>query len=101
MERSIPRFYVDHTASSAHGGYVVTTSECGPASRVKDVTGFSRYAMNLAPMQEVQLAVVEQAHYKEQVSGARAIEGWIESKPAKELVAAGLLSSDLLAEPAG
>jgi ubiquitin len=98
MERSIRRFYVDHTASSAHGGYVVTTSECGPASRVKDVTGFSRYAMDLAPMQEVQLAVVEEAHYKEQVSGARAIEGWVESKPAKELVAAGLLSSDLLAE---
>ena len=97
-DRSIRRFYVDHTASSAHGGYVVMTSECGSARRVKDVTGFSRYAMGLEPLEEMELIVLEEACYRQQVTGARAIGDWLESKQAKRLLATGVLSNDLLGQ---
>merc|ERR1712192_12568 len=56
------------------------------------------YAMSLAPLEEVELAVIEEACYAHSVTGARAIGDWLESKQAKELLATGVLNNELLGQ---
>uniref|UniRef100_A0A7S3KXZ8 Ubiquitin-like domain-containing protein n=1 Tax=Amphora coffeiformis TaxID=265554 RepID=A0A7S3KXZ8_9STRA len=53
------RLYVDHTACSHHGGYVIATDE----HRIKDVTGFSRYEFGLKSGEEIEFKVYEDATY--------------------------------------
>merc|ERR1711977_338650 len=55
-DRTVQKFYIDHSASTDHGGYVISTSK----SRVKSVTGFSRYEVALGPFEEVTVEVTEE-----------------------------------------
>ena len=55
--------YVDHTASNAHGGYSVTTTE----NCIKSSTGFSRFCFELSPQEEVVFKVQEEAMHKRDV----------------------------------
>jgi len=62
-DRSVPKVYVDHTASAKNDGYTVTSSTGGNC--VKTATGFSRYEFALAPSEEVNFEVSEEAEYTE------------------------------------
>lgn len=59
--RSVPKFYIDHTASAANGGYVIVTKE----RAVKAVTGFSRFEFQLLPQAEIEFKVVEESEFDE------------------------------------
>jgi len=58
-ERTISKFYVDHTADVKFGGFVITTEE----NCVKSVMGFSRYAFSIKPQEEITFVVSEEATY--------------------------------------
>jgi len=60
----IPRFFLDHTASAAHGGFVITTKE----KSIKSVMGTTRYSFSLDPLIETIFPVVETAEYSEMIS---------------------------------
>jgi len=57
-DRTIKKFYIDHTADTAYNGYIITTkvSNC-----IKKVTGFCRYEFSLNPLQEIEFMVSEEA----------------------------------------
>jgi len=59
----VPRFYLDHTADNAHGGFVIKTK----TNLVKETPAgnFSRYAFSLKPHEELGFDVVEEAVYNE------------------------------------
>ena len=63
-DRSIPKFYLDHTASPRHNGFVITTKD----KCVKATTDFSRFEFALAPSQTVTFHVEEQAQYLSEVT---------------------------------
>merc|ERR1711998_110577 len=92
-DRSISKFYIDHTASTAHGGFVITSSEL----RVKDVTGFSRYEVTLQPLEEVVVVVTEEAYF-DQVHGAGHVEQYLGSAAGMELVASDVICEELVAQ---
>jgi ubiquitin len=58
---NVRRLYVDHSASNTHGGFVITTA----TQRVKSALGggFARYALSLAPGEEADFVVEEEARY--------------------------------------
>lgn len=58
-EKSVPKLYVDHTASSHHGGFSINTSE----NCVKSTTNFARYEFSLSPEREIVFEVEEEAEY--------------------------------------
>jgi hypothetical protein len=57
--RHVDAFYIDHSASSQNGGFVITTSD----RRTKSVTGFSRFELSLPPAEEVDFTVEEEVVY--------------------------------------
>jgi len=62
-EKSVSKLYVDHTASPLHGGFVITTQD----KCVKKTANFSRFEFNLAPEQEIEFCVKEEAQYGRQL----------------------------------
>ena len=73
MERTIPKFYIEHTASSAHDGYVIKTKEhC-----IKSVTGFSRFEFVIAPQQEIEFTVVEEATYSTELTDLGSLSSFL------------------------
>lgn len=58
-ERTVSKFYIDHTADASNGGYVITTKE----NCVKSVIGFSRFAFSLKPQEKITFVVTEEASY--------------------------------------
>eukprot|EP00727_Mastigamoeba_balamuthi_P000398 m51a1_g10355 putative ubiquitin family protein (805) ;mRNA; f:24566-27425 len=56
--RAVPRFYLEHNASAADGGYAITTAAKNVA---RAAMGFARYEFALAPGQEVAFDVTEEA----------------------------------------
>jgi hypothetical protein len=92
VARTVPRFYIDHTASAAHGGYTITTTErC-----IKAVTGFSRFEISLAPGEEILIDVSEEAVHDRHYTSCDAIRDLTESADCADLVQAGILSEELL-----
>eukprot|EP00747_Dinoflagellata_sp_TGD_P060790 gnl/TRDRNA2_/TRDRNA2_152199_c0_seq1.p1 gnl/TRDRNA2_/TRDRNA2_152199_c0~~gnl/TRDRNA2_/TRDRNA2_152199_c0_seq1.p1 ORF type:complete len:779 (-),score=159.35 gnl/TRDRNA2_/TRDRNA2_152199_c0_seq1:307-2643(-) len=91
-DRTIPKIYIDHTASPSHGGYSITTT----ANCIKNVTGFSRFAFTLVPHQELAVVVHEEAEYPTDLVADVAIRGFLD-KEAPKLVAAGILSEEVMA----
>jgi len=71
--REVPRFYIDHTASTANGGFVITTQE----NRVKSVVGFSRYKLSIPAGHEISLDVVEEASQSHVLSTSRQIRDFL------------------------
>jgi hypothetical protein len=64
-ERSVEKFYIDHTADASHNGFVIkTTDKC-----IKSVTGWSRYEFSLKPQEETTFTVVEEAIYDNVIKG--------------------------------
>eukprot|EP01105_Mastigella_eilhardi_P026342 TRINITY_DN754_c0_g2_i1.p1 TRINITY_DN754_c0_g2~~TRINITY_DN754_c0_g2_i1.p1 ORF type:complete len:846 (-),score=269.92 TRINITY_DN754_c0_g2_i1:119-2611(-) len=85
----INRFYVDHVANASHDGYVIKTR---PENCIKAVTGFCRYEFRLAPLQEVEFVVYEEAVYDTYVRGAE-VSGFLAGK-APALQQQGCLSAE-------
>jgi ubiquitin len=63
-DRCIENFYIEHCASSQHGGFVIVTD----TNCIKSVTGFSRYKVPVASLGNCEFAVVEEAFYEENYS---------------------------------
>uniref|UniRef100_A0A7S2Y101 Uncharacterized protein n=1 Tax=Fibrocapsa japonica TaxID=94617 RepID=A0A7S2Y101_9STRA len=64
LDREVKKFYIDHTASTAHGGFEITTSD----KCIKSVTGFNRYELSLAPNEQVEFEVAEEAFHMENLA---------------------------------
>ena len=72
-DKSVNRFYVDHTADAGNGGYLITTKD----KCVKSVTGFSRFSFSLKPQEKIQFAVVEEAQYYVDQTNIYFLEGFV------------------------
>jgi hypothetical protein len=82
---AVPRFYVDHAADVAHGGYsIVTKTNC-----IKQTAAFARYAFELPPQEVVEFVVVEEVTYETSCSPRHFL-----TKQSDEWLAAGLLSPE-------
>jgi len=60
-QRTIENFYIEHCASSQHGGFVITTD----TSCIKSVTGFSRFKVAIPALGSCEFVVREEAFYEE------------------------------------
>jgi len=91
-KKSIPRFYVDHTADTRYDGFVVITKErC-----IKSVMGFSRYEFVDIPVQgEVSFMVEEAATYKQEISSTAELIQFV-SRRAPSLLEQNVLDRDTL-----
>jgi len=76
QDKSVDKFYIDHSADSRHGGYVVTTE----TNCIKSVMGFSRFQFTFQPQEERVFAVKEKATYKESRSTIYRIKSFLASK---------------------
>jgi len=92
-ERTVKKFYVDHSADSSHGGFVITTTE----GSVKAVTGFSRFECSLAPNEEKVVDVAEEAIFRKKLTGCGAISDFLKASDTKELLTSEVLSQELFA----
>jgi ubiquitin len=92
-DRSVPRLYIDHTASPAHGGYTITTTE----RSVKTATGFSRFDYSLAPQQELECIVMEEAVHASDFTSDEALQGLLE-KEGEALKEQQILTEEKLAD---
>jgi len=63
-EKAVNHFYIDHTADTQYGGYVITTKE----HLLKSTTGWSRFEFKLAPQEQVTFVVQEEATYENVIS---------------------------------
>ena len=57
--RRVDSFYIDHSASSENGGYIITTTE----KRTKSVTGYARFELSLPPGEQIEFTVDEEVLY--------------------------------------
>merc|ERR1712107_280777 len=61
--KRIPCLYIEHTARTEHGGFVITSTEhC-----VKQTTGWARFCLEVEPEAELVLDVAEEATYEERL----------------------------------
>jgi hypothetical protein len=90
-DRSVPKLYIDHTASTAHDGYVVTTT----ANCVKTATGFSRFEFSLAPQQQLEFEVLEEALYTSCLTSYNAVAAFL-NDVAPKLVADDIIDETLV-----
>lgn len=90
-ERAVNKFYIDHSADSSHGGFVITTQE----QAVKAVTGFTRFECSLAPLEEKVLDVAEEATFRRKLTGCSSIEEFLRAPDTKELLAQNVLEQGL------
>merc|ERR1712188_108271 len=80
-ERTVPQFYIDHSADNAHGGFVITTE----ANAIKAVTGWTRYCYSIAPEEEIECDVEEEAHFMD----------FLKARSTAELLESNVLSAEL------
>jgi hypothetical protein len=93
-DRTHPKFYLDHSADSAHGGFVITTQQ----DCVKAVTGFSRFQCELSPAEERVIDVEEEATYRRTITDKRALSAFLKATSTHELAEAGILQGELREE---
>lgn len=91
-DRSVPKLYVDHTASAQHGGFAIRTKE----RAVKATANFSRFQVALAAQEEVELVVREEAQHSADLATLDSLRTFLD-KQAPSLLSAGLLSPEQLA----
>jgi len=91
-DRSVPKLYLDHTASAQHGGFAITTTD----KVVKATANFSRFQVALAAQEEVELVVLEEAQHSSELSTLDSLRTFL-AKQAPALLASELLSSEQLA----
>jgi ubiquitin len=71
-ENSVPKLYVDHTASPLHMGYSIkTTEKC-----VSATANWSRFEFSLGPEQEIEFKVEEEAEYAYDLSTTPGLVAW-------------------------
>jgi chromosome segregation ATPase len=87
-DRSIDNFYIEHCASSQHGGFVIVTD----TNCIKSVTGFSRYKVPVASLGNCEFAVVEEAFYEENYSVSTASYSILNNR---DVAASGKLDQSL------
>lgn len=92
IDRVIPKLYVDHSASSAHNGYVITTKS---DNLIKAVTGFSRYQFKLLPQKEITFDVTEEAVFENSFSSTSELTNLINTR-ALPLLQQGCMSQETL-----
>lgn len=68
--RQIDSFYIDHSASSENGGYIITTTE----KRTKSVTGYARFELTLPPGEQIEFTVEEEALYTAKHIGLKNVQ---------------------------
>ena len=91
LDRPVNKFYIDHVADPSLGGYVVTTQkQC-----IKSVMGFSRFEFSIAPQQEIEFIVDEQAQHSKKIYEAAALEILLE-KQVPELVESKLIDAKVV-----
>jgi len=92
-DRTVRKFYIDHSADSAHGGYVITTDkDC-----VKAVTGWSRFECSLDPLEEKVFDVAEEASFSRRLTSSNAIDTFLKARDTVRLLEAGVLELELQA----
>lgn len=90
--KPVPQLYIDHTASAAHGGFLVTTTR----NCIKSVMGFSRFALTLQPDEIVEFVVVEEVEYEEVLmASSLALQHFVRTAGPK-LVREKIIDSDLV-----
>ena len=80
--RQIDSFYIDHSASSENGGYIITTTE----KRTKSVTGFARFELTLPPGEQVEFTVEEEVLYTINHSGHSDIRKLLKSRAVAPII---------------
>jgi len=90
--KAVGKFYIEHSASTDHGGFVITTE-----GSTKEATGWARFEITLEPLEERVLDVAEAAHYSRDISSAGPIKTFLNAKSTADLQESGILSEDLLA----
>merc|ERR1711977_507318 len=75
-DRTVRKFYLDHSADSAHGGFVITTEkDC-----VKAVTGWSRLECSLEPLEEKVFDVAEEASFSRRLTNSANIDAFLKAR---------------------
>jgi len=90
--RQIDRFYIDHSARSEHGGYVITT-KCD--NQVKSVMGWSRFSFSIPPQGAINFSVEEEATFSEAMTTQTSLKSFISSS-SPNLLEKGALTTDVL-----
>jgi ubiquitin len=77
-DENVRRLYVDHSALNTHGGFVITTT----TQRVKSALGggFARYALSLAPGEEADFVVEEEARHTRVHSSLLALKQFLSTE---------------------
>jgi hypothetical protein len=88
--KTIPKFYVDHTADTSYGGYVIVTKD----RVLKSTTGWTRYQFSLKPQEEITFTVLEEASHQTTLSIAN-LPTFV-SKSAPSLVEEKVLKPEML-----
>lgn len=86
-DRIINKFYIDHTADVAQGGYLITTKD----DCVKSVMGFSRFALKIMPQEEISFSVSEEVFYDNQITSGVFLEDFLNKKVTKKKTYINLL----------
>ena len=78
-DRIINKFYIEHTADAAQGGYLITTKD----DSIKAVMGFSRFALKIMPQEEINFTVSEEVFYNNQITNGAFLEDFLNKKVKK------------------
>ena len=95
-EKSVPKLYIDHAANNNNDGYSITTTEKSTFTS----TGFSRFEFALAPSEEVDFTVREEAEYSKKVTSTDELEQFVK-KDSSLLVGSGIITGELVSEMKG
>ena len=89
------RLYIDHTASSAQGGYTITTD-----NSTKTATGFARYEFFLSAQEELEWTVLEEVVHDIEMTCHTTVKSILRSvlQPSKLLVDDRALTEDVKTE---
>ena len=90
------RLYIDHTASSAQGGYTIITTD----NSTKTATGFARYEFFLSAQEELEWTVLEEVVHDIEMTCHTTVKSILKSvlQPSKLLVEDRALAEDIKTE---
>jgi hypothetical protein len=90
------RLYIDHTASSAQGGYTIITTD----KSTKTATGFARYEFFLSGQEELEWTVLEEVVHDIEMTCHTTVKSILKSvlQPSKLLIEDGALTEDVKTE---
>jgi len=89
-DRTVNKFYIDHTANTAHGGFVIVTTD----REIKRTTGWTRYGFALKPQEELAFVVRVEASHVQSLSVAN-LQIFVD-KSAPKLLDEKVLKPDVL-----